>query len=296
MTLGEQAIPVFLVNLARRTDRLERVSAHLEMRSIEFERIDACDGQNAAESVLDEACADRGPLGLIGPGPRACAVSHCRAWERFLAGPASHAVFLEDDITVAADMASLLRNFDWIPADAAAIKLEKYNLGISWVLMGGSVGKTPSGRDIHPLLSRHSGTGAYLLSRAGAERGLRERGRLAVPIDHGLFNATVSRLARDLHPLVVRPGMATQFAVPYSSDMWDWQSAAARPPSRKRKGLRSLRRGANEIRRLPWQLGEMLFGSARLLALEYQEMPLGYASEDACGFAGTQGAGQPESP
>jgi len=71
-----QAIPVFVSSLARRQDRLQRIQAYLGKRNIQFERIDACDGQAAAESALDEACADDGPTGMVGPGVRACTASH----------------------------------------------------------------------------------------------------------------------------------------------------------------------------------------------------------------------------
>ena len=64
-----QAIPAFLINLARRPERLERVSGHLQSRGVAFERVDACNGLAADEAVLDRVATRRGPLGL--------SLSHC---------------------------------------------------------------------------------------------------------------------------------------------------------------------------------------------------------------------------
>ncbi len=179
MGCSGQAIPAFLINLARRPDRLERVSDHLRSPGVVFERVDACDGQAADEAVLDQVATRRGPWGDIAKGHRACTVSHTWAWERFLEGSASHALFLEDDIYLASDTGNLLQDADWIPAGVDLIKLEKYKRGASRLLLGRSVGQTPSGRKLHPMRSRHGGTGAYMLSRKGAERVLAERGRIA---------------------------------------------------------------------------------------------------------------------
>ena len=165
----------------------------------------------------------------------------------------------------------LLQDANWIPSGADLIKLEKYNCGASRLLLGPSVGQTPSGRRLHPLRSRHGGGGAYLLSRKGAERVLAERGRIAMPVDHFLFNANLSEMPRILRPIIVCPGMATQYAVPYSSDTW----TRGRPtrPSRWRRIWPSLRRLANELRLIPLQTAEMLFCGARLRQVAFREDP-----------------------
>ena len=266
-----QAIPAFLINLARRPERLERVSGHLQSRGVAFERVDACDGQTADEAVLDQVATRRGPLGDVAKGHRACTVSHTWAWQRFLEGSATHALFLEDDITLALDTGDLLQDADWIPSGADLIKLEKYNRGASRLLLGPSVGQTPSGRQLHPMRSRHGGGGAYMLSRKGAERALAERGRIAMPVDHFLFNANLSGMPRILRPIIVCPGMATQYAVPFSSDTCPAGRSAR--PSRWRRIWPSLRRLGNELRLIPLQTAEMLFCGARLRQVAFREDP-----------------------
>ena len=266
-----QAIPAYLINLARRTDRMQRVSAHMQQRGIEFERVEACDGRAVESAVLDGVSLRRGPFGVISPGHRGCTVSHSMAWRQFLAGPATHALFLEDDISVAADMRRLLQDTVWIPTGADLVKLEKYRRGTSRLLLGRSVGQTPDGRHVHPLRSLHGGAGAYVLSRRGAGMALAECGRIAVQVDHLLFNAAVSALSRRLRPLIVCPGMATQYAVPYSSDTWT-RGKKTRPPL-WRRSQKSLRRGWREIQLVPVQVAEMALRGVRLREVDYQEVP-----------------------
>ena len=271
MSATGQVIPAFLINLERRPDRLERVSEHLGHRGVAFERVDACDGQSADEAVLGRVALDSGPLGGISRGHRACAVSHSWTWQHFLDGTASHALILEDDIFLSADFAPLLRDSGWIPHGADLIKLEKYGRRSSRLLLGRRVGQTPSGRPLYPLRSRHGGTGAYMLSRKGAEQALAQCGHIDVPVDHLLFSATLSGLCRSLRPVIVCPGMATQYAYPYNSDTWTQGPPV--PLARWRRTFRKLRRGANEVRLLPLQTAELLFCGARLRTVEFQEDP-----------------------
>ena len=111
-----------------------------------------------------------------------------------------------------------------------------------------------------------------MLSRRGAEQALAQCGQIEVPVDHLLFNATVSRLCRSLRPVIVCPGMATQYAYPYNSDTWT-RGRPAPLPRWRRHLRRSLRRGANELRLLPLQAAELFLCGARLRKVEFQEHP-----------------------
>ncbi|MCU4654179.1 glycosyltransferase family 25 protein [Roseibacterium sp. SDUM158016] len=268
-----QAIPVYVINLDRRPDRLERIAQHLEERGVTWERVSGCDGASASEADLSQIIERRGPLGPLGVGDRACTVSHALAWERFLEGAASHALFLEDDIYLGADLAETLAATDWIPAGADAVKLEKYNSGSSRLLLGPVVGQTPGGRDLRRMRSRHVGGGAYILSRRGAELALGWRGRMRVPVDHFLFNDTLSPVMAALSPVITVPGMATQRKYAYDSDTASHNRAAM--PKGLRRRLLTLQRGAFELRRLPMQLLELATGRASLVDVAFAETPPG---------------------
>jgi len=266
-----QAIPCYVINLDRRPDRLERIAAHLRARDVAFIRHSACDAQSVDEAEIAKTIAENGPLGRLGLGDRACTVSHTQAWETFLASEATHALFLEDDIFLAQDLAQVLASTVWIPQGTHAVKLEKFNEGASRLLLAPSIGQTPSGRCIHPMRSRHVGGGAYILSRRGAELALSQRGKMRVPIDHFLFNDTVSPIRRALAASIIVPAMATQRAYDYNSDIAPLGKAIR--PKGWRKTWRKLKRGTSEINQAPRQLWQLATKRARIIEVAFSEDP-----------------------
>lgn len=265
------AMPCYVINLDRRPDRLARIAAHLDARGVRFIRHSACDAATASDARLDTVIAHRGPLGQLGRGDRACTVSHTEAWQAFLDSDASHALFLEDDVYLSSDIAEALASDAWIPPGTQAVKLEKFNDGISRLLLGPAIGTTPGGRALRPLLSRHVGGGAYILSRKGAEMALARRGRMRVPVDHFLFNDTLSPIRRELAASIVVPAMATQRAWAYNSDIAALGKAVR--PKGWRRLMRKLRRGANEISQTPRQLWQLATGRAAMVDVAFAENP-----------------------
>jgi len=269
-----QAIPIYVINLDRRPDRLERIAQHLETRGVAWERVSGCDGAGASEAALASVIRPRGPLGPLGVGDRACTVSHTLAWETFLQTEAAgYALFLEDDIYLGSDIAATVASDAWIPSVTDAVKLEKYNSGASRLLLGPVVGHTPGGRALRRMRSRHMGGGAYILSRKGAELVLGWRGRVRVPVDHFLFNDTLSPVMATLNPVITVPGMATQRKYAYDSDTASHNRAAM--PKGWRRRMITLQRGAFEVRRLPLQLLELVTGRATLIDVAFSETPPG---------------------
>ncbi len=264
-----QAIPAYVINLDRRPDRLERIGAHLAERGVAFHRQSACDAASVPETDIAAVVRGSGPLGQLGLGDRACTISHTWAWGAFLETAASHALFLEDDIFLAEDVATALTSTDWIPPETHAVKLEKFNDGASKLLLAPAIGHTPTGRAIHPMRSRHVGGGAYILSRKGAELALSHRGQYRVPIDHFLFNDTVSPIRRALNASIIVPAMATQRAYDYNSDIAPLGKAIR--PKGWRKRLRTLRRGATELSQFPRQLVQLATGQAKVTEVAFSE-------------------------
>ena len=266
-----EQIPIFVINLARRPDRLKRIGEHLDARGVEWSRVDACDASRVDPEQLDQVIAPSGPLGALGLGDRACTVSHCFAWRSFLNSSARYALFLEDDVYLAAYLASLLQNEAWVPPGVHVIKLEKFGAGRSRVLLGPASATLPgTARSLHRMYSRHVGGGAYILSRIGAEMALAECGRMRVPIDHLLFNDTVSPVFHQLRPMILRPAMATQRYYVYNSDIAKYGKAAR--PKGWRLRLRHLQRGLREVSQAHRQLFALATGRARILELEWQDV------------------------
>jgi glycosyl transferase family 25 len=208
----------YLINLARRPDRLAAMLHQAASLGLALERVEAVDGARAES--LDRWFQQNGPLGQIPQGDKACLLSHRRAWEMFVAGGESHAVFLEDDVRLARSAPALLANGNWIPADVAVVKLEHYGPPGQRVLLRDlrTLSVTPPRQAATALvedfrmgrmLSRHTGAAAYILSRGAAEILLRET-CFDLPVDHLLFNPNNSKLFARLSPWQLLPAIARQ--------------------------------------------------------------------------------------
>jgi glycosyl transferase family 25 len=272
-----QAIPVYIINLARRPERLQRIGSQLDALAIGWHRVEALDAMETSEAELDAVISAEGPLGRLGNADRACTISHMRAWSALLASQAPFGLVLEDDIYLSRDGQAVVSSADWIPEGVDVVKLEKFGpRAVSKILLGPAIATVPggAGRSLHRMHSRHVGGGAYIISRRAAEEGLKVSGSLKVPVDHLLFNGNVSALARRLKPTLVRPAMATQHHYGYTSDVAP-MGKAVRPKGWRRRA-RSLKRAFYDVRLLPRQVLLGLTGRARL-------MELGFAEKDEFG-------------
>jgi len=99
---------VYVISLPKRQDRRERVKRLLN--GIDFEFIDAIDGYkdiDIQELIETEELSTefKDPVGLITKGIVGCALSHKKAWKRFLDSKKDiSAVFFEDDFTMTTDI------------------------------------------------------------------------------------------------------------------------------------------------------------------------------------------------
>jgi glycosyl transferase family 25 len=252
---------ITLINLARRPDRLAAMTAQAQSLGLALTRQDAVDAKTADPAAIDRHFAAGGPLGLLPRGDKACALSHRAAWAAFHAGGDAHGAFLEDDVTLAPDAARLLADASWLPAGADVVKLEHFGPESQRVLVG-------PGRDIGggfavaPLLSRHPGGAAYILSRRAAEI-LLALPRFNLPVDHLLFNPNNSPVFAALKPLQLLPAIARQQG--YGGDASD--IAAWRAPLRAFNAAyvkRELVRFGYDLKLLPRQAAQLLTGKARL--------------------------------
>jgi glycosyl transferase, family 25 len=246
----------YLINLARRPDRLAAMAGQAAPLGLALERVEAVDAAREAPGSLDRWFEDGGPLGEIPRGDKACLLSHRRAWELFVASGEAHAVFLEDDVRLSGSAPALLGSDNWIPANAQLVKLEHYGPPGQRVLLTDlrAVGEDfQMGR----MLSRHTGAAAYILSRGAAEILLRQT-RFDLPVDHLLFNPNNSSLFAALSPWQLIPAIARQL----QDDKSDIEGTRL---SQRAFGLtyvkRELVRFGYDLKLLPRQLAALLGGA-----------------------------------
>ena len=201
-----QAMRIYLINLARRPDRLAAMQA--QAGALPLTRIEAVDAASADAADVDRWFAASGPLGEIPRGDKCCLLSHRRAWAMFVASGDAHAVFLEDDVRLSPSSAALLTSDNWIPPSVQVAKLEHYGPPGQRVLLNDlrAVGED---FQLGRMLSRHTGAAAYILSRDAA-RVLLEEKRFNLPVDHLLFNPNNSPLFAALSPWQLVPAIARQ--------------------------------------------------------------------------------------
>ena len=254
---------IFLINLARRPDRLEAMNAAGARLGLTFTRIQALDARTAG--ALNDYFTDSGPLGEIPRGDKACLVSHRQAWQQFIVGGDSHAAILEDDVVLSPAAARFLKEASWIASGIDVVKLEHYGPKGQSVLLSDFL-DVGGGFRIARMHSRHTGAAAYILSRRAAQMLLAEQ-RFNLPVDHLLFNPNNSPLFQRLKPWQLLPAIARQEQ--FVGDKSDIEGT--------RIGLRALSvtyarreliRFGYDLKLLPRQLALAFGGKARFTRIE----------------------------
>jgi glycosyl transferase, family 25 len=261
-----QLIKVWVINLKSRPDRLQRIGEQLYSMNIDWSRLDAVDGKNCEKKILDIS-ANHGEIGSLSEGARACSASHYKFWQEFISTGEEFGIVLEDDVKLSNDFKFLINDLAWIPKNANIIKLEKFSSHRpSNLLLGHPITLAlDDTREIRRMYSRHGGTGAYLISKTGAKKAIDWLKPFSVPIDHVLFNESVSKLCASIKPLILVPPIAWQSEdIGHGSDITQFVEM---PISRFKKKIRSIKRGYFEARLWPYQLFVLLIGKAKIISI-----------------------------
>ena len=187
------SMKIYLINLDRRHDRRTAMEGEAAKTRLSFTRIAALDGQSPESAGVGRWFAASGPLGPLSHSEKCCALSHRLAWSALVESGDAYAVILEDDVRLASAAGALLASPDWVPPDVDILKLEHFGPENQHVLVTQERKLGHAGVAIARLASRHTGAGAYLLSRRAAQR-LLDVTRFTLPVDHMLFNPNNSPL------------------------------------------------------------------------------------------------------
>ena len=256
----------FLINLARRPDRLAKMSEQLKRLNISYQVVSAVDARNMPDDVADRNFASDGPLGPLPKGDKCCTLSHMRAWSMFLSTGDAFGLILEDDVALDDDAGTLLAGEDWIPRGVGLLKLERFGPENQRVLLDAMV-EVGHGRQIGRLRSRHTGAAAYILSRETAAMLLAWPERWSLPVDHMLFNPNNSPMAGQLRPYQLTPAIARQSkTLGGVTDIEEWRTQMRDFSWRYVK--RELVRSYYEVRLLPSQIASFARRQSELVRVE----------------------------
>ena len=172
---------MYCINLDRHAQRRERMNVCLQ--NLPFERIAAVDGQTlVGPDRRDKSVPSTAET--LTRFERACLASHHLAWTNFLADGGTFACVLEDDLVFSPEFADFIRDPSWIPTGCNLVKLETFYEQI--VVSCKTV--AARNRTLAELRWLHNGSGAYIISRRGAELFLAATATLAQPVDVALFS------------------------------------------------------------------------------------------------------------
>lgn len=188
---------ILLINLKRRPDRLAFMHNQMQALGLSFERIEAIDGK------LEDVGPD---TPLITATERACALSHRKAWQRFSESGESHCLILEDDVLISPLAKHIIENWRGLPNGAEIVRLETALLR---TLLGPGRRCGIRGHKAHRLRSRQYGSAAYVVTRAFAERALRDIPEFVEPVDDILFQPRSPSYFPNV-TYQIRPGVCLQ--------------------------------------------------------------------------------------
>ena len=259
-------IKCFVINLDHRKDRLKRIRKHLNSNGLYFTRFQAVNALKTNSKKLTKNIVKYGPLGKISIGDMACFQSHLTLWKKISEYEKEPVLVLEDDAYISKRGFELLKNTNWVPKNAKIIKCERFGNKRHRVLLSPKL-KSIDGFHLHYLMSKHSGTGGYIVTPNGAKYLVEKSINVNVPVDHFLFNPNNSKVFKNLMPLQLYPAICEQ--VDNSSDIhlhrekFSYLSLS--------DIFRELKRGYYEVKFLPKQLFQFLFMKYRLRKITISE-------------------------
>ena len=198
----------YVINLDKDTDRLQFFSDNFKRLNVEFERISAVNGRNFYEQDYQDFMKLRPRNNKTWlRGQMGCFLSHFSAWQLIANGTEDFCAVFEDDVHISDDLQYLLKDTSWVPSNADIIRLETSTNRIR-------LSTTPvleyNNRSAYKVMSTSWNAGAYILSRATAQKLVALPAAQHQPSDILLFNFNESPLVEQLHILQFHPALCTQ--------------------------------------------------------------------------------------
>lgn len=173
----------WVINLDRAPQRLARIGARLDELGVAWTRFSAVEGRllpaHEQERLMDREAFGR--LHGMTPtlGELGCYLSHVRVMEAFLASPHEFALILEDDVKPTAALPEVLERLMAAHERWDMVKLSAIHSGSPVGVL--DVGQ---GHQLGVMFSRCTGSSAYMVNRAAAQRYVQALLPMQLPYDH----------------------------------------------------------------------------------------------------------------
>jgi glycosyl transferase family 25 len=257
----------YCINLDRRPDRLEHVTAEFRRAGLAFERLPAVDARDPAVA----AAAARLPVSFrgirISAGAYACLQSHRLAWQRLLDSGDRLAAVFEDDVILAPDLGFLALD-DWVPGDAELVKLETFRVRVHLSRRRIDLG---GGNALARLQSTQMGSAGYVIRSDVARRLLDLTEVTGDPVDEIMFNTRLGFApGAVIYQMIPAPAVQGDRVPPEAGGVLPaWQATSI--TERHAEGKAALERPEIPVERLLRRLREEI--RARALGTRYQVVP-----------------------
>ncbi len=171
-----------VINLDRAPERRERIAAQLERLSLPWTRLPAVDARAFTpqqRAALDDGAYRRKHGMTPLPGELGCYLSHVEAMRRLLASDARAALVLEDDVVLHDTLPAVLGGLLTHPGRWDMVKLSAVHSGTPVPCL-----TVAPGHRLAVMLSRCTGSSAYLVNRRAARAYLDGLLPMSLPYDH----------------------------------------------------------------------------------------------------------------
>ncbi|NBU48779.1 MAG: glycosyltransferase family 25 protein [Betaproteobacteria bacterium] len=173
----------WVINLDRAPQRLERIGAQLDALGVAWTRFPAVEGKGVPASeqaaLLDRSGFERRHGMTPSLGELGCYLSHVRLMQAFLDTAHEFALILEDDAQPTAALPEVLRGLMAARGRWDMVKLSAIHSGspIGVMALG-------PGHQLGVMFSRCTGSSAYVINRAAAQRYVQRLLPMQLPYDH----------------------------------------------------------------------------------------------------------------
>lgn len=175
-------LQTWVVNLDRAPERLARISSQLQRLGLPFARLPAVDARALTaeqRGALDEAayCRKHGMTPVL--GELGCYLSHVQAMRLFQDSGAEFGLILEDDALLQDSLPAVLQGLMDQPWRWDVAKLSAVHSGTPV-----PYASVAPGHQLAVMLSRCTGSSAYLINRRAAQAYLQGLLPMSLPYDH----------------------------------------------------------------------------------------------------------------
>jgi glycosyl transferase family 25 len=172
----------WVINLDRAPERLGRIRAQLDRLGLPWTRLPAVDARAITpvqQAQLDEPTYRRRHGKTPVPGELGCYLSHVEVMHRFLESDARFALVLEDDVLLEGSLPAVLQGLARHETRWDVAKLSAVHSGTPMPYL-----EVAPGHHLAVMLSRCTGSSAYLMNRRAAAVYARELLPMVLPYDH----------------------------------------------------------------------------------------------------------------